>query len=73
MSEAPALHLLVRVAAPGIGDLRVPTHRRESAMPKGFRGEPGVPNRLLQQGPQGVAQLVGMKARNPELDLSESG
>jgi hypothetical protein len=34
---------------------------------EGFGGEPGVAHRLLGHGPQGVAELVGVKRRDVEL------
>ena len=66
-SQAAALHFLIRLTPAQVGDFGVTTDRSQAAVSEGFGGEPGVAHRLLQQCPQGVAELVGVKRRDAEL------
>ena len=64
--EPPALHLLIRLAPALVGDFGVAADRCQAAVAECFGGEPGVAHRLLEQGPEGVPQLVGVKRGDAE-------
>jgi|SRR5947209_6788325 hypothetical protein len=65
-SKPPALHLLIRLAPTLVGDFGVATDRPQPTVAECFGGEPGVAHRLLEQCPEGVPQLVGVKDGDPE-------
>ena len=67
MSQAAALHLLIRLTPAQVGGFGVTTDRSQAAVAEGFGGEPGITHRLLGQGPEGVAELMGVKRRDAEL------
>ena len=62
-----ALHHLVRLAAPPVGDLGVAGDRGQAPVTEGLGGEPSVADRLLQEGAQGMAQLVGVEGGDLQL------
>ena len=64
-SEPPALHLLIRLAPALVGDFGVAADRPQPAATECFGDAPSVAHRLLEQGPQGVSQLVGENTGMP--------
>jgi hypothetical protein len=66
-SQPGGLHGLQCLAPAALADPRVAGDRCEARVPEGLGGEAGIPERLLEQGAQSVAETRWVEARKAEV------